>query len=315
VRQIGASAAVASFSRTDSGLRRSPCAGPSGARAGSSPCRRAAGKPQSLCRSPTANFGNSWGRGAEQLEAEQLEAEQLEAEQLEAEQLEAERAAGGGAAGGEVSAAEHTSGRGAALPTKQQGSLESRLRSKAMLCRTAQQRANMFAEAVLGMEHGGVAVAWSLQTVSVRASLIVAAKTSSQGPAGLKELWAKKARQVPALGGAHHCLSLVQIDRAQNKPLPKNKSKAQADVLLHRLRYYALPGWDAAAERRDAQDDFHSAAQARAWTDGATSMMRATALLPTAWAARLIGARRRRHQPGPEPQTGAQGISTGPVSG
>jgi hypothetical protein len=27
--------------------------------------------------------------------------------------------------------------------------------------------------------------------------------------------------------------------------------KAQADVLLHRL-HYALPGWDAAAERRDA---------------------------------------------------------------
>jgi hypothetical protein len=39
---------------------------------------------------------------------------------------------------------------------------------------------------------------------------------------------------------------------------------AQAEVLLHRL-HYALPGWDAAAERRDAQDEFHSAAQARAW--------------------------------------------------
>jgi hypothetical protein len=37
--------------------------------------------------------------------------------------------------------------------------------------------------------------------------------------------------------------------------------KAQADVLLHRL-HYALPGWDAAAERRDAQGEFHSAAQA-----------------------------------------------------
>jgi hypothetical protein len=37
-------------------------------------------------------------------------------------------------------------------------------------------------------------------------------------------------------------------------------------VLLHRL-HYALPGWDAAAERRDAQDEFHSAAQARAWAD------------------------------------------------
>jgi hypothetical protein len=43
--------------------------------------------------------------------------------------------------------------------------------------------------------------------------------------------------------------------------------KAQADVLLHRL-HYALPGWDAAAERRDAQDEFHSAAQAPAWADG-----------------------------------------------
>jgi hypothetical protein len=30
-----------------------------------------------------------------------------------------------------------------------------------------------------------------------------------------------------------------------------------SDVLLHRLRY-ALPGWDAAAERRDAQGEFHS---------------------------------------------------------
>jgi hypothetical protein len=36
---------------------------------------------------------------------------------------------------------------------------------------------------------------------------------------------------------------------------------------LHRL-HYALPGRDAAAERRDAQDEFHSAAQARAWADG-----------------------------------------------
>jgi hypothetical protein len=43
--------------------------------------------------------------------------------------------------------------------------------------------------------------------------------------------------------------------------------KAHSDVLLHRL-HYALPGWDAAAERRDAQDEFHSAAQARAWADG-----------------------------------------------
>jgi hypothetical protein len=43
--------------------------------------------------------------------------------------------------------------------------------------------------------------------------------------------------------------------------------KAQADVLLHSLPY-ALPGWDAAAERRGAQDEIHSAAQARAWADG-----------------------------------------------
>jgi hypothetical protein len=39
------------------------------------------------------------------------------------------------------------------------------------------------------------------------------------------------------------------------------------DVLHHRL-HYALPGWDAAEERRDAQDEFHRAAQARAWADG-----------------------------------------------
>jgi hypothetical protein len=49
---------------------------------------------------------------------------------------------------------------------------------------------------------------------------------------------------------------------------------------LHRL-HYALPGWDTAAERRDAQDEFHSAAQSRAW-----------AALSTAWTARLISARR-----------------------
>jgi hypothetical protein len=38
-------------------------------------------------------------------------------------------------------------------------------------------------------------------------------------------------------------------------------------VLLHRL-HCALLGWDAAAERRDAQDKLHSAAQGRAWADG-----------------------------------------------
>jgi hypothetical protein len=43
--------------------------------------------------------------------------------------------------------------------------------------------------------------------------------------------------------------------------------KAQAYVLLHRL-HYALPGWDAAAERSGAQDELHSAAQARTWAGG-----------------------------------------------
>jgi hypothetical protein len=59
---------------------------------------------------------------------------------------------------------------------------------------------------------------------------------------------------------------------------------AAADVLLHRL-YYALPGWDAAAERRDAQGEFHSAAQAQGRGLTATSM-RIAALLSTTWAAR-----------------------------
>jgi hypothetical protein len=43
--------------------------------------------------------------------------------------------------------------------------------------------------------------------------------------------------------------------------------KAHSDVLLRRL-HYALPAWDAAEERRDAQDEFPSAAQARAWVYG-----------------------------------------------
>jgi hypothetical protein len=55
--------------------------------------------------------------------------------------------------------------------------------------------------------------------------------------------------------------------------------KAQADVLLHRL-HYALPGWDAAAERRDAQDELHSAAPRQGRGLTATSM-RTTALLST----------------------------------
>ena len=35
-----------------------------------------------------------------------------------------------------------------------------------------------------------------------------------------------------------------------------------------RKKTYALPRWDAAAERHDAQDELHSAAQAMAWADG-----------------------------------------------
>jgi hypothetical protein len=45
--------------------------------------------------------------------------------------------------------------------------------------------------------------------------------------------------------------------------------------------HYRLPGWDTAVERRDAQDELHSAAQARARGLTATSM-RTTTLLPTA---------------------------------
>jgi hypothetical protein len=58
----------------------------------------------------------------------------------------------------------------------------------------------------------------------------------------------------------------VQL-RLLRQQMVMTAQKAQADVLLHRL-HYALPGWDTAAERRDAQDEFHSAAQARAWADG-----------------------------------------------
>jgi hypothetical protein len=62
--------------------------------------------------------------------------------------------------------------------------------------------------------------------------------------------------------------------------------KAQADVLLHCL-HYALPGWDVAAERRDAQDELHSAAQARAWADGVFDADH-TVLASTEWAARHL---------------------------
>jgi hypothetical protein len=60
---------------------------------------------------------------------------------------------------------------------------------------------------------------------------------------------------------------VVMADGRWQPKSQKPRQKAQADVLLHRL-HHALPGWDAAAERRDAQGEFHSAAQARAWADG-----------------------------------------------
>jgi hypothetical protein len=47
----------------------------------------------------------------------------------------------------------------------------------------------------------------------------------------------------------------------------KAQAGVLADVLLHRL-HHALPGRGAAAERHDAQGEFHSAAQARARADG-----------------------------------------------
>ena len=59
----------------------------------------------------------------------------------------------------------------------------------------------------------------------------------------------------------------VQLRLLQRQRVVMTGQKAKADVLLHRL-HYALPGRDAAAERRDAQDEPHSAAQARAWADG-----------------------------------------------
>jgi hypothetical protein len=66
----------------------------------------------------------------------------------------------------------------------------------------------MFAEAVLGMERGGVTVAWNLCPIFRRREDIV------KGLAGLKELRVKEARQVPVvvptLGSIHQCLSLVQ---------------------------------------------------------------------------------------------------------
>jgi hypothetical protein len=57
----------------------------------------------------------------------------------------------------------------------------------------------------------------------------------------------------PDRGGGGGCARALAV----YKPLhPKNPKKLAS-------------GWDAAAEaRRDAQDEFHSAAQARAWADG-----------------------------------------------
>jgi hypothetical protein len=66
-------------------------------------------------------------------------------------------------------------------------------------------------------------------------------------------------------------LNRVVVKRVQLRLLRQRvvmaAQKAQADVLLRRL-HYALPGWDAAAESRDAQDELDSAAQARAWAGG-----------------------------------------------
>jgi hypothetical protein len=42
--------------------------------------------------------------------------------------------------------------------------------------------------------------------------------------------------------------------------------KAQADVLINRL-HYALPGWDGAEGRRNAQEGFYESAQAWEFAD------------------------------------------------
>jgi hypothetical protein len=68
----------------------------------------------------------------------------------------------------------------------------------------------------------------------------------------------------PVVACAHlslfvHFGTRVQL-RLLRQRVVMTAQKATADVLLHRL-HYALPGWDAAAERRDAQDEFHSAAR------------------------------------------------------
>jgi hypothetical protein len=59
--------------------------------------------------------------------------------------------------------------------------------------------------------------------------------------------------------------------------------------------HHALPGWDATAERRDAEDEFHSAAQAPGKGVGGRRLRcapRPWPLAPTEWAARPIGAGR-----------------------
>jgi hypothetical protein len=66
--------------------------------------------------------------------------------------------------------------------------------------------------------------------------------------------------------------------------------KAQADVLLHRL-HYALPG-GGTPRRRGATRKTSSTAQPRQGRGLTATSMRTTALLSTAWAARLIRAGR-----------------------
>jgi hypothetical protein len=69
-------------------------------------------------------------------------------------------------------------------------------------------------------------------------------------------------------GAANRAVARVQL-RLLRQRVVMTAQKAQADMPLHRL-HYALQGQGrgAATERRDAQGDFHSAAQARAWADG-----------------------------------------------
>jgi hypothetical protein len=61
----------------------------------------------------------------------------------------------------------------------------------------------MFAEAVLGVERGGVTAVWNLCPIPRRREGI------AKGLTGLKELWVKEARQVPALGSRQYPSVLV----------------------------------------------------------------------------------------------------------